>query len=338
MDARERAERIEAERWWPVSARTVTGKGGLVAATVSPIAVQAGLQALRCGGNAADAAATVALTQISTQLGSVVSFAGILSTLYYEAGTGQVHALDAGYNTYEGETDPKTIPMSDLGEFNLGQAHINLGQTPSVIGANGRKTLVPGFMAGIQALHDRFGQLPSKALFQPAIWYAENGVTISPILAGYFRQRKDCLSQTPEGRAFLAGAGSSQPQVGDVFLQPQLVQTLRCVATHGARYMYEGAWADAFVATVRKAGGKVSSDDLANYQASWDDACAGEVFGHTVFVPPNLARYSVLTAFGQKTHLTAFSCGLLMIITQEPAQSLAALDATLSIEVTVPRK
>jgi hypothetical protein len=43
-------------------------------------------------------------------------------------------------------------------------------------------------------------------------------------------------------------------------------------------------------------------------------------------------------SFGQKTHLTAFSCGLLMIITQEPAQSLAALDAPLSIEVTVPRK
>jgi hypothetical protein len=43
-------------------------------------------------------------------------------------------------------------------------------------------------------------------------------------------------------------------------------------------------------------------------------------------------------SFGQKTHLTAFSCGLLMIITQEPAQSLAALDALLSIEVTVPRK
>jgi hypothetical protein len=42
--------------------------------------------------------------------------------------------------------------------------------------------------------------------------------------------------------------------------------------------------------------------------------------------------------FGQKTHLTAFLCGLLMIITQEPAQSLAALDAPLSIEVTVPRK
>jgi hypothetical protein len=47
---------------------------------------------------------------------------------------------------------------------------------------------------------------------------------------------------------------------------------------------------------------------------------------------------TVLSPFGQKTHLTAFSCGLLMIITQEPAQSLAALDAPLTIEVPVPRK
>jgi hypothetical protein len=51
-----------------------------------------------------------------------------------------------------------------------------------------------------------------------------------------------------------------------------------------------------------------------------------------------LSRTLHRTPFGQKTHLTAFSCGLLMIITQEPAQSLAALDAPLSIEVTVPRK
>ncbi|MEI9984797.1 MAG: hypothetical protein WDN69_17270 [Aliidongia sp.] len=106
---RERAEQTEAQRWDPETARSAAGTDGVISATVSPIAVQAGLQALKQGGTAADAAATVALTQITTQLGSVVSYAGIMTLLYYDAKTGKVYSLDAGYNSYRGETDPKSI-------------------------------------------------------------------------------------------------------------------------------------------------------------------------------------------------------------------------------------
>jgi gamma-glutamyltranspeptidase/glutathione hydrolase len=76
-------------------ARVVEGQQGLVAGTMSPIAVHAGMEAPRQGGTAADAAATVALTQIATALGSYVSYAGILELVYYDAKSGKATTMDA---------------------------------------------------------------------------------------------------------------------------------------------------------------------------------------------------------------------------------------------------
>ena len=192
-NVRDRAEQQEAKSWTPSAAQTLHAKGGMISATVSPIAVQAGLETLRQGGNAADAAATVALTQVTTQLGSVVSYAGIMTVLYYEAKTGKISSLDAGYNSYRGETDPKSIPANDV-------SLLTGGPPPPPAKDVGRQTLVPGFMAGIEAMHARFGRLPFGDLFEPAIWYAENGVTISPALAFFFQVRQKYLSRTPEGQ------------------------------------------------------------------------------------------------------------------------------------------
>jgi len=288
--AREAAEAAEAQGWWPTENRVAHGADGLISATCSPIAVQAGLQALRCGGTAADAAATVALTQVATQLGSVASYAGIMALLYYEAKIGQVHSMDAGYNAYKDENDPNSIPVCDLGP-------LANGMTPSDGGDKGRETLVPGFMAGLQAMHDRFGRLPFGALFEPAIWYATTGVTVSAILAAYFKMREPFLSRTPPGRRFMGQAGGDRPKAGDGFVQAELAETLRAVAKEGAATMYCGPWAAAFVKAVRDAGGKASLDDLAAYRAIWSEPHSGEVFGHTVYVngPPSLAFDQVMS-------------------------------------------
>ena len=85
------AEKQETAGWTPARARSLSSRKGVVSAVSSAIAVQAGVEALRAGGTAADAAATVALTEIATQLGSVVSYAGIMSLVYYDAKTGKGH-------------------------------------------------------------------------------------------------------------------------------------------------------------------------------------------------------------------------------------------------------
>src|SRR5690348_7362436 len=90
VKAREQAERTEAQTWSPRTMRSFRSQNGLISAVGSPVAVLAGLEALRRGGNAADAAATVALTQMTRELGSVVSYAGIMTLLYYDAKTHQV--------------------------------------------------------------------------------------------------------------------------------------------------------------------------------------------------------------------------------------------------------
>ena len=80
-----------------------TGETGLVASTSSPFAVHAGLETLKRGGHAIDAALTVALTQVADHLGGATSYAGQLSLIHYEAATGIAHRLNAGYATVLGE-------------------------------------------------------------------------------------------------------------------------------------------------------------------------------------------------------------------------------------------
>jgi hypothetical protein len=107
-----------------------TGRAGMVVGVTEALAVHAGLEALQQGGNAADAAMVTALSQVALHAGSVVSYAGIMSLLYYDAATGRVYAMKALYNTPSEEKDPLSIPAMGSG-------------IPS-----GRTALVPGFMPG----------------------------------------------------------------------------------------------------------------------------------------------------------------------------------------------
>ena len=247
-DEKTSAERRE-QAAFPPKVRAIEGRSALIAATLSPIAIRAGIESLKQGGTAADAASTIALTQVTTALGSYVSYAGILQLVYYDSRTRKLYSLDAGWNSYLNETAPNTIPAN--------------ATAPE---EEGRKTLVPGFLAGIEAMHKRVGRLPFASLFQPAIWYAANGVTISPLLGKYFASREKVLARTPEGRTFLHQAGEHVPKAGDRFIQTDLAQTLRAVAKHGAAYMYTGEWGRQFVEAVRQEGGQASLEDMRRYR------------------------------------------------------------------------
>ena len=264
---------------WPATTRRVEGRSGLVTTTTSPIAAYAGINALRAGGTAADAAATIALTQATTALGSYVSHAGIVQALYYEACSGKIQALNAGWNTYRQETDPKSIPACDLSIGGVGSGH------PSAVAAHGRKTLVPGFMAGIEALHKRFGRLAFSDLFLPAIWYAGNGLSVGPALAWFFETRGRYLARTREGQEFMRQSGRDQPQAGDRFVQAELAKMLGAVAKEGAQYMYGGAWGRQFVDMVRREGGKVTIEDMESYEALWEEPLETVFLDHRIVVP-----------------------------------------------------
>jgi len=294
------AERLRLEQReaaiWPTEIRSASSRQGLVTGTASPIAVHAGAEALRQGGTAADAAIATALTQVTTMLGANVSYAGVAQIVYFEARTGRVYTLDAGWGTWRGEHSPATIPATDLGMIT--------GHTTAPAGAAGRKALVPGFMAGMAAIHHRFGRLPFPSLFAPSIWYAEHGVPVTPLLGAYFGVAQTGLAQTREGRAFALPDGIHPPKIGERFVPPGLAATLKSVAREGAGYMYHGAWARHYVATLGAHGEAASLADMAAYAPHWTSPLSTGFAGATVYGPDqnNSNGCAIMTALNLLDH------------------------------------
>ena len=231
------------------------GSHGAIAATTGAPAVHAGLTALENGGNAIDAVLSTSLAQISLAMGCWVSYAGIFELVYYDAKSGQVYNLNAGYNSVLGESDPSSIPFGTDADGK---------PTPS-----GRTALVPGYFAGVQAAHEKFGRLPFESLFEPAVSIAEEGMRVTSYQESLIDYRKDVLSRLPETRAVFGKADGSFYRAGDLLKQTALTATLKAVAKQGADYIYQGPWAAKFVEAVQADGGKITLEDMARYEVIW---------------------------------------------------------------------
>lgn len=223
----------------------------VVVGTTGPAAVHIGERVLASGGSAADAAVATSMAQVVLSGGSWNSFAGVFMMVYYEASTGRVYSLNAGYNTVLGETDAKSIPAMGA--------------------ASGRATLVPGFMAGVDAASRKFGKLRFAELVQPAIELAEGGFEFTPTMKAIVASRTDVLKRRPETWRVFTHEDGSMYRAGEVFRQPLLAATLRTVAAEGASYMYTGPWAHRLVEAVASEGGKMTLEDLRRYEVVWSE-------------------------------------------------------------------
>ena len=241
---------------------TAVGGKGVVVGTTRASAIRAGVEALRQGGNAMDAVCTTALAQIALAAGSTTSYAGILFMVYHHKKTSRTFALDAGYNAPLAETDPLSIPSQPV---------------PS-----GRTALVPGFMAGLEAAHQRFGQLPFGTLFEPAIYFAQEGFEVDRHLARDIDLRRSVLNRLPETRDIFTTGGGGFYRLGDRFRQTELSKTLRAVAQEGAGHMYTGDWARNFVDAVQEQGGRITLRDLEDYAPAWSEPLRTDYRGYEV--------------------------------------------------------
>ena len=246
---------------------------GMVTGTTGAQAIEGGVEILRAGGSAADAAMSTALTQICMAAGSWVSYAGLMTMVYYDAESGEAHNLNAAYNTVAAETDPLTIPGIDL-SGGLGGFEAE---------PNGRTVLVPGFMKGVEAANERFGKLPFQDLFTSAIACAEDGFEYQEGNAGQYAYREQVLSRLPETKAIFTRADGSPYEAGDMFTQPALAETLRMLAEQGADYMYSGPWAEKLVEMVGDIGGRMTVEDLANYEVVWSEPARGSYHGFDLY-------------------------------------------------------
>lgn len=240
---------------------------------------QIGMDMLARGGSAVDAALASALARITLDMGRIVSFAGIYLMVYYEASTGRVYSLNACFKTPREELNPFTVSRTAI--------------------PNGRAVLVPGFMAGVQAAHDRFGRLPLAEIFQPAIDIAENGFPLDSWKLNAILENWHVLGILPEARdVFLKRRYGlfRGYEIGDLFVQPDLAHTLRQVASQGAAYMYRGEWGRRFVDIVRREGGRITLRDMEDYEPVWADPNQTSYNGYDILAlgPPSLGANSLI--------------------------------------------
>ena len=259
--------------------QTVRALQGTVITTGPSQSRQVGLDMLNRGGSAVDAALASALARIALDMGRIVSYAGIYLMVYYEASTGKVYSLNACFKTPRDMPDPLSISRSII--------------------PNGRAVLVPGFMAGVQAAHDRFGRLPFTDLFEPAIEIAQNGFPLAPWMIEAIREYWGVLGILPETRnVFLKRRYGlfRGYEAGDLFVQPELAHTLRQVASQGAGYMYTGEWGRKFVDIVRREGGQITLQDMAEYEPVWAAPNHTTYYGYDIHALgyPSLGAMSVV--------------------------------------------
>ncbi|MDG2520203.1 gamma-glutamyltransferase [Caulobacter segnis] len=221
-----------------------------------PLVTQAMIEVLKKGGNAMDAALTGAILQNVVEP-QMVSLAGALTALYYDAKTKQYYYLDADLDhTAKGAP---TVP---------GWAQVTGGPLPTEA-TSGQLVAVPGAVAGLKAAADKFGTLKWSQYFQPAIKTAEQGFPMYSFLYGEMADAAlGRLSAYPSGREEFLPNGYVPP-VGSNVQRPRLAATMRRLANEGPDYFYTGDFSRRFVAEVQKTGGSLSQEDMAGYKVRW---------------------------------------------------------------------
>ncbi|HYM39758.1 MAG TPA: gamma-glutamyltransferase family protein [Thermoplasmata archaeon] len=254
-----------ASRRSPVYARH-----GMVASS-QPLATEAGIEILRDGGNAADAAvataALLALTEpTSTGLG------GDCFALFYDGGSGKVTALNGSGRA------PHGLTLDLLKEQGFGR------RLPPFHAHN---VTVPGACAGWCDLVDRHGTLGMDRILARAIRAAEEGFPVAPLTAyswagGAARQ----LRSAAGGRQLLLDGRA--PKAGEVFRNPGLARTFRAIARDGKEAFYRGEIAGRIATAVQASGGVLTVEDLAAHYSTWDEPVSTAYGGVRLWeCPPN---------------------------------------------------
>jgi gamma-glutamyltranspeptidase/glutathione hydrolase len=242
---------------------------GIVATTHVP-ASQAGAQVLARGGSAVDAAITAnAVLGVTEPM--MNGMGGDLFAIYWEAKTGKLYGLNASGWAPQGLTIERLKAK--------GLTKMPLEGIDSVT--------VPGAVAGWNALHERFGKLPWKDLFQPAIFYAEKGYAVPEIIHDYWEGSAETLASDPESRRVFLPNGRV-PAVGEIFRNPDVAKALRLIAQQGAKDFYRGEIERAILSTSQAAGGTMAASDLAAFSPEWVEPISITYRGWTIYeLPPN---------------------------------------------------
>lgn len=276
----------------------VVGRGGMVASQ-SALATNVGLEVLRKGGNAVDAAIAIGLAQAVT-LPRAGNLGGGGYMLVHIAATAGHPARDLAINYYG--ISPRNMPLDYLlgpdGKFDPSRP------------AGFHNVAVPGTVAGLWEAHARYGTLPWAELVEPAIALAEDGVVLTDGEADATAARAHVLAEDPGAReAYLKPDGSSY-RAGELFRQPHLAWSLRQVRDGGVDAFYRGELARKIVAGIRAGGGIIDEQDFAGYEVEVSEPVWSSYRGHRIaFAPPTASGIAVAQALNMLEHFPVGDMG-----------------------------
>lgn len=257
----------------PRTGRPPTFAPRALIATPHTLASAAGLDILRRGGSAVDAA-IAASAVLCVAYPHMAGLGGDGFWLVWHPSDRRVRALDA------------CGPAARLAtrEYYAERGHRDVIPDRGAAAA----LTVPGAVDGWREAHERHGRLDWDALFQDAIRYARDGVPVGGSLADWSARDVPVLSRHPRAAGIFLPRGNA-PREGDLLRQPDLARSLERLATHGARTgFYEGETAERICDALAPEGSPLRPDDFADFRAGWVEPIATTYRGYTVvgFPPP----------------------------------------------------
>ena len=240
-----------------------------IVATSHPLAAQVGLDVLKSGGNAVDAAiATSAAMGLMEPMSCGIG--GDLFAIVWDAKTQRLYGLNASGRA------PARATVELFRERKLGD-----------IPATGPLSWsVPGCVDGWDELRRRFGTRSFEQMLAPSIAYAEAGLPVPPVIAGYW-QAANQNTDDEFRQVYLLPDDGRAPKVGEVFKNPALAQTYRLIAQGGRDAFYKGEIASRLLAFSGRKGGLFAPEDLAGHTSEWVDPVGTSYRGYDVWeLPP----------------------------------------------------
>ncbi|MGB6093105.1 MAG: gamma-glutamyltransferase [Moheibacter sp.] len=265
----------------PVLSIGQTFQNGMVV-SAHPKASEVGIEILKKGGNAVDAAVAVQFAlSVTLPIAGNIGGGGFL---VYRSADGQYNSLDfretAPAEAFEKMyLDSEGNPIKELSLF---------GQLASG---------VPGTVAGMEEAHKKYGKLKWKEVLQPAIDLAENGFKITDAQANEFNSASERFVRwNPEGTAFTV---KKNWKGGDLFVQKELAETLKLIQKQGKKGFYEGTTAKYIVDEMNKGNGIISIEDLKNYKAVWRKPVVGDYKNYRIISmpPPSSGGIALISLF-----------------------------------------
>lgn len=253
-------------------------KNGMVVCA-TPSAAKVGLDILKKGGNAVDAAVAVqfALEVTHPEAGNI----GGGGFMVYRGANGSTNTLDFR----------EKAPAAASANMYLDSAG---NVIPNMSLLTHQASGVPGSVDGMAEAHKKYGKLKWAELVQPSIDLARRGFKITQKLAADLNSNSDVFKKSNSGKNYLLKSGGWKE--GDVLIQEDLAKTLEYIRDKGREGFYDGVVADELIAEMKNGNGIISKADLQNYHSVWRSAITGNYKGYKIITmsPPSSGGIALL--------------------------------------------